>query len=152
MKFCPPSTERGVTFVDVLMATAIIAVMCLGLVGSLTYGFFVMQMARENQRATQIMLEKVETIRLYRWDQVVYSNGFVPPTFTEVYDPQAPTNQQGVIYFGAVEIGNFTNNGVSYATNRRQVTVSLNWRTRGIPRARSLVTYIAQDGIQNYVY
>src|SRR5205807_7889941 len=57
------ATQRGITFVDVLMATAVITTMSLGVIGSLTYGFFVMQMARENQRATQVMLEKVETLR-----------------------------------------------------------------------------------------
>ena len=31
-------------------------------------------------------------------------------------------------------------------------TVTLDWTTRGIPRTRSLTTYIARDGIQNYVY
>ena len=151
MKFRRPSLEKALTFVDVIMATAVIAVMCLGVVGSLTYGFFVMQMARENQRATQILLEKVETIRLYRWDQIVYSNGFVPTSFTEVYDPQAISNQQGVVFNGTVTIANFTNN-VSYSTNMRQVIIGLTWRTRGIPRTRSLTTYIARDGIQNYVY
>jgi len=69
--------QSGITFVDVLMATAIITVMSLGVIGSLTYGFYVMQMARENQRATQVMLEKVETLRLYNWEQV-NSNGFIP--------------------------------------------------------------------------
>jgi len=43
-------------------------------------GTFTMRMARENLRATQIMLEKVETIRLYSWNQVT-SNGFIPTDF-----------------------------------------------------------------------
>src|ERR1043166_2121236 len=73
------------TLVDVLMAIAVIGVMATGLVGSLTYGFFTMGITRENQRATQILLETVETIRLYNWSQV-NSNGFIPSTFTGVYD------------------------------------------------------------------
>lgn len=151
MKIFPSSfKESGLTLVDVIMSTAIISVMTIGLVGSLTYGFFVMQMARENQRATQILLEKVETIRLYSWDQV-NSNGFIPATFLDVYDPQAPSGQQGVVYDGRVTIGQFTN-GVSYATNMRLVTVTLNWNTRNIHRSRSVNTYIARDGVQNYVY
>jgi len=150
--------QSGITFVDVLMATAIITVMSLGVVGSLTYGFFVMQMARENQRATQVMLEKVETLRLYNWEQV-NSNGFIPSTFTDVYDPQAPQGRQGVTYTGSLTIGDFTNAtsaGVStpptYSTNMRQVTLTVNWYTRNINRSRSLTTYIARDGMQNYVY
>ena len=93
--------EQGTSLVDVLMAVAIIAIMCTGLVGSLTYGFFVMGNARENQRATQVMLETLESVRLYNWDQV-HSNGFIPTTFTNVYDPQAPAGQQGIIYYGTL--------------------------------------------------
>lgn len=150
--------ESGITFVDVLMATAIITMMALGVIGSLTYGFFVMQMARENQRATQVMLEKVETLRLYNWDQV-NSNGFIPTSFTDVYDPQAPSGRQGVTFTGTLSIGSFTNatsgsvtSPPSYSTNMRQVTLTVNWNTRNISRTRSLTTYIARDGMQNYVY
>jgi type II secretory pathway pseudopilin PulG len=150
--------QSGLTFVDVIMATAVISIMSLGVVGSLTYGFFVMQMARENQRATQVMLEKVETLRLYNWDQV-NSNGFIPTSFTDVYDPQAPSGRQGVSYTGTLTVAPFTNatsGSVSapptYSTNMRQVTLTVNWNTRNIRRSRSLSTYIARDGMQNYVY
>ena len=152
------SQQSGVTLVDVIVATAIISITSLGVVGSLSYGFFVMQMARENQRATQILLEKVETLRLYSWDQV-NSNGFIPTSFSDVYDPQAVSSQQGVTYSGTLTIDAFTNatsGSVStpptYSTNMRQVTVTLNWYTRSVSRSRSLVTYISRDGLQNYVY
>ena len=100
------------------------------------------------------MLAKVETIRLYRWDQVVYSNNFIPATFTEVYDPQAVSGQQGVTYTGFVAISNCPApiSTKSYATNMRQCTVTVNWKTGTIPRSRSVTTFIARDGIQNYVY
>jgi len=34
----------------------------------------------------------------------------------------------------------------------RQVTLTVNWKTRNINRTRSLVTYLSRDGMQNYVY
>src|SRR5437879_9302984 len=150
MKFLslkPKTQESGMTLVDVVMSTAILSLMSIGVIGSLTYGFFVMQMARENQRATQILLEKVETIRLYSWDQV-NSNGFIPTSFTDVYDPQAVSSQQGVTYSSTLTIDAFTNatsgsvsTPTTYSTNMRQVTVTLNWYTRSVSRSRSLVTY-----------
>lgn len=152
------SRQSGITFIDVLMATAVITIMCLGVVGSLTYGFYTMQMARENQRATQVMLEKVETLRLYNWDQI-NSNGFIPTNWTDVYDPQAASGWQGVSYNGQLTISPFTNatsGSVStpptYSTNLRQITLTVTWKTRNINRTRSLVTYVARDGMQNYVY
>jgi hypothetical protein len=144
--------QAGTTMVDVIMAVALIAIMCTGLVGSLTYGFFTMGITRENQRATQIMLETVETIRLYNWDQV-NSNGFIPHTFTGVYDPQAPTGAQGITYYGTISTG-AANVGTNVGVNNKLMlmNVGLNWTNRGIPHHRLASTLIGQDGIQNYVY
>ena len=116
--------------VEVIVALGVLAVMVAGILGSFKYGFFVMQSVRENQRATQIMLAKFETIRLYRWDQV-NSNGFIPTTFTDVYDPQGPAGQQGATYTGTVTVTNCGSpiSTTSYATNMRQCTISLRWTT-----------------------
>lgn len=140
------------TLVDVLMATAILGIMAGGVFGSFRYGFFTLQLVRENQRATQILLEKVETIRLYNWEQIQPTNNFIPATFTDVYDPQsATTSGRGTTYTGTVNVAPSSLSS-SYAANLRELTVTLSWTTRNIPHTRSLKTYIAKDGIQNYVY
>lgn len=141
---------EGTTLVDVIMAIAIIGIMCAGLVGSLTYGFFVMGNARENQRATQVMLEKLESVRLYSWDQI-HSNNFVPPTFTDVYDPQAQSGQQGITYYGTLTTNTVTL-GNTINSNMVSMTVALRWTNRSIPHFRTVTTYVAKNGIQNYVY
>jgi type II secretory pathway pseudopilin PulG len=141
------------TLVEVVMAAAILAIMASGIFGSFHYGFFTLQVARENQRATQILLEKVETIRLYNWDQIQPTNNFVPATFTDVYDPQATTGTQGTTYNGTLTIGPISiTPSPSYAADLRELTITLSWTTRDILHTRSLTTYIAKDGIQNYVY
>ena len=149
-------SESGVTLVDVIMAIALLGVMASGIFGSFRYGFFTLQLARENQRATQILLEKVETIRLYSWDQVNPPGRSIPYTFplNAVYDPQAPSGAQGTTYNGTVTVSNCSSGsiGSSYSANMRQVTVTLHWTTGTIPHTRSLATYIAKDGLQNYVY
>jgi type II secretory pathway pseudopilin PulG len=132
------------------MATAIIGIMAGGIMSSFTYGFSAMRMVRENQRATQIILEKVESIRLYRWEQV-NTPGFIPATFNDVYDPQADTNSQGVTYYGTVLVTN-ASLGTTYAPKVREVTVTLQWTNCNLARFRTLSTLIAEDGIQNYVY
>ena len=143
--------EQATTFVEVLMACGLLITVGAGILGCFGYGFLAMQLARENQRATQIILEKVETIRLYSWDQV-NSNGFIPTSFTDVYDPQAPTGSCGVTYQGSVLITSFPGS-VSYSANMRQFTVSLQWtNSRNLARSRTLTTWVAKDGLQNYVY
>jgi len=138
------------TLVELVTSVAVLGVMAGGIFGSFRYGFFSLELLRENQRATQVILEKVETIRLYNWDQVNV-NGFIPATFTERYDPQATTCSQGVTYTGTVVVTNCSLTS-SYATNIKQLTITLSWSTRNIPHTRTLTTYIAKDGLQNYVY
>ena len=142
--------EAG-TLIEVIIATVILAIAGAGIVGSINYGMFMMQLARENARATQVMVEKLESIRLYNWSEVI-SNGFVPTSFTDVYDPQAPTNQQGAVYNGTMTVDSIPFSA-TYGTNMRKFTVTLQWTTAGrIAHTRSLTTYVARDGIQNYVY
>jgi len=141
----------GTTLVEVVIATAILGIMATGIIGSFTYGFFIMQLARENQRATQILVEKVETIRLYRWESVTNS-GFIPPTFTDVYDPQAPSGGQGIVYQGRVTLEDAPFS-TSYSADMRQLVVTLNWvNSQNMSRTRTFSTLIAKDGVQNYVY
>jgi len=133
------------------MATVILAILGAAIIGSITYGMLMMAQARENARATQILLEKIETIRLYNWSEVV-SNGFVPTAFVDYYAPTSPTNQLGAVYNGTISVTN-VNFANSYSTNMRQFVVTVNWTTGGrIPHTRSVCTYVAKDGIQNYVY
>jgi len=151
---CINKPKSGMTLVEVVMAVAVLGIMASGIFGSFRYGFFTLQLVRENQRATQILLEKVETIRLYNWTDVTSTNGFIPATFTDVYDPQATTGGQGTAYNGTVTVTNCPSGSISssYIDHMRQLTVTLAWTTRDIPHTRSLTTYIAKDGIQNYVY
>ena len=148
---CTAKAESGMSLVDVVMAVAMLGIMAGGVFGSFRYGFFTLQCVRENQRATQIMLEKVETIRLYSWDQVTSTNGFIPSTFTDVYDPQAASGNQGASYDGTLRVAPSSLSS-SYAASLRELTVTLSWNTRGIPHTRTITTYIAKDGIQNYVF
>jgi prepilin-type N-terminal cleavage/methylation domain-containing protein len=143
--------QRGSSLVEVVVAVAILAIFAAGVLNSFGYGFFITEVMRENQRATQIMLEKLETVRLYSWTQV-NTPGFIPASFTEVYDPQSPTSP-GITYTGTLSIDAMPGTSTSYGANMRQLTVTLNWVTGGrVPHSRTLTTFIAKDGLQNYVY
>lgn len=142
--------SAGATLAELCVAIGVLATMAAGIIAVFNFGFFTMSMARENQRATQILLEKTETIRLYNWDQVLA--GGIPHSFTNAYDPQSVGNE-GVLYHGTVEVVNFPF-AASYQTNMRQVNVTLTWTNgmRKVVRNRSLSTVIARYGMQNYVY
>ena len=54
----------GFSLVEVVIAMAVAGVSVIALLSAISSGMLTMQMARENVRATQIMLEKTETLRL----------------------------------------------------------------------------------------
>lgn len=143
------------SIMEVTVGMGIIGTTIAALFSALAAGFFTVRMARENLRATQIMLEKVETIRLYSWDQVTSPNSFVPtnfiPTnFTAKYNPyQVGTN--GVIYTGTLTITPAPISA-SYSNDLRMVTVTLSWKTGSLNRSRQFRSYVSRYGLQDYIY
>jgi len=91
----------GFSLIEATIGLGIIGTVVGAMLSGIANGTFTMRMARENLRATQIMLEKVETIRLYSWDQI-NSNGFIPTTFTNLYDPQGAPNASCGFFFGPI--------------------------------------------------
>jgi Tfp pilus assembly protein PilV len=149
------SAWRAFTLVEVLVAALITTVMMTGLFAGISYGFTEIQLSRENLRATQIMLEKMEGIRLYTFDQLTSSNMF-SSSFTAAYYPLATTNESaGLTYYGNFAISD-PGTGTVYNDNFRQVTVSVSWTNSygasKIARNRQMQTMIGRYGIQNYSF
>jgi type II secretory pathway pseudopilin PulG len=146
--------EGAFSLVDVLFAMVIVGGLVIALYTGLAWGFSVIRIARENLRATQVMAEKMETIRLYNWDQFT-SNGFIPKTFAVPYYPAGSTNGStngaGIIYRGTMVITNCPL-ATSYSTDMRKVTVTINWMSGNLDRTRTIESYVSRYGLQNYIY
>jgi type II secretory pathway pseudopilin PulG len=161
MKIDFKSKKRGrlgqvaYTLVEMAVGTALLGIAFVSLYGGMSSGFAVTQVSRENLRATQILLERMEGIRLYNWNQLVYSN-WIPSTFTNWYYPLTnPGESQGIMYTGEMTITrNPTLNpaATGYSDSLCAVTTTVNWTSANVPRSRSLTTYVARNGIQNYVF
>ncbi len=147
--------KAAFTFPEVLVSTGITLVAFATIFGSMSTGLTVTQITRENLRATQIMVDKLEGVRLYNWAQVNDTN-FLACSFTNSF---FETNSMGAStatgtgtqYTGLVSVTTvpFTN---SYSTNLRQITVTLGWVSGRLAHNRSMQTYVGQAGMQNYVY
>ena len=146
-------TERaegmGFTILEAVFAMAIIGLIVVAVLGALTSGMTSLRMARENLRATQILVEKAEALRLYTWDQL--NTNFLPRTFIVPYDVYTGTTNSGVRYFGTIQIA-APAIGTTYTNSLRLVTVRLDWTTGKLKRSRQLSTYVSRSGLQNYVY
>jgi hypothetical protein len=136
--------------VEVLTAVLICGIVFVSLYSGISSGFAFVQLARENLRATQIMEEKMETIRLYRWDQI-NREGFVPTNFVDVFYPLLSQGSGGLRYTGAVTIAT-TPFAEFYAEDMRQVTIDLSWVSANVVRKRQMTTLVSRHGLQHYVY
>ena len=149
--------DHGFSLLDAIFAMAVSGLMFLALYAGLGFGFRIIRMARENTRATQIMLEKMETIRLYTWTQI-NSNGFIPTNrFAVPYYAVGNTNNS-LMYTGRISIANVaisdgSGGTASYSGDMKKVTIQLDWCPMGSTnRTRSMSTYITRNGMQSYVY
>lgn len=147
----------GVTLIESLVSMGIFGISFFSLYAGISNGFSIIGSARENLRATQVMVEKMETIRLYSWDQINTTN-FIPATFTESYYPTTGgTNannsgwSSGVAYRGTVAVGPGPT-GLSYSSDLRRVTINVTWDSGGRTQNRSMSTLVTRHGLQNYIY
>lgn len=145
------SRSGAFTLVDAIFAMAIAGVMFTALYAGLAFGFRIIKMARENTRATQIMLEKMETIRLYKWEQITNA-GFIPTNqFLVPYYSIGGTNTS-LMYTGQVSIQP-SDLPWTYAGDMRKVNVRIDWLSMGgTNRTRSMTTFVSKNGMQSYVY
>src|SRR2546423_6347693 len=90
----------GFSLLEASIGMGVIGTVVGAMLSGITAGTMTMRMTRENLRATQIMLEKVETIRLYNWDQV--TTNYIPNSFTNYYDPQSNPGLEGLQYHGTL--------------------------------------------------
>ena len=152
-------TQAGYTVVEVVIAVLLLGIVTVSLFSAFSSGAMVVQLTRENLRATQILEQKMETIRLFTWLQGTNTT-IATPAFTEWYDPiGAIKGSGGALYQGFVSANNApaTIPG-DYRNAMRTVTVTLYWTncvrgsTNPIVHTRQMATYVAQRGLQNYVY
>jgi hypothetical protein len=157
--------SRAFALIDAIFAMAMAGVMFVALYAGLAYGFKLIKMARENTRATQIMLEHMEIIRLYTWEQLTNTGAgkFLPTNaFTVPYYSVGGTNTS-LLYTARVQVGlapimtlnpyTGVNTPASYVPNMRKVTINLEWSQLGnAPRRRSMSSYVTRNGLQRYVW
>ena len=163
-RFAKSRRAGGFSLPEGLFGMAIIGVVFITLYTGMTTGFESIRRSRENLRATQILMERFETIRLYTWEQVT-TPGFIPTNFITYFEPayskistNASTNAilnhiaaSGIPYTGTVTVAS---SGISeaYSNDLRKITVELAWVSNGRSCRRSYSSFIARYGLQNYVY
>jgi prepilin-type N-terminal cleavage/methylation domain-containing protein len=146
------SRQSAYTLPEVMVGIAIIAVMFVTLYLGFTQGFGVVQASRENLRATQILQQYSELIRLYTWDQLTNGTTIPNPYTTNwTFYPRGDPGSKGVTYTGVLSISS-ADMVEDYAGDTRKVTFNLTWTSGNIPHQRQITTMVSRYGLHNYIY
>jgi len=153
----PKRRASGYTLVEVICAVFIAAIAASALFAGFANGFAILRTTRENLRATQIMMQKTEAIRLYTWQQLTQANN--PGTFTEYYFPAVTgTNSPGTVFGGTITTTDpATNipNTAAYKANVHLITITVVWTnfngSKRVVHSRQMQTLSAKNGMQNYL-
>lgn len=141
-------TAAGFTLVETLVAMALGSVMIAALYSSFGAGFSAIRAAREDLQATQILLNRVERIRLCTWSQVT-NPAYNPPVSSEYFDSDNKRVPCTVTYKATVPpVGSLPE---AYRNDMLLVTVEVTWTSGQVQHQRSLQTYVAKNGIEGYV-
>jgi prepilin-type N-terminal cleavage/methylation domain-containing protein len=147
-------SQTGFTLAEVLVALCIIGVATVSLYAGFSTGFMLVDSAREDLRATQILTQKAEAIRLCSWSSLTNC----PISFTERYDPRSSGSRAGTIFAGTVRtnVASPIPDTVAYKSNMCLAIITVSWtNTYGqqqVVHTRTLKTLIARYGMQNYVW
>ena len=145
------------TITEAVVAAALFAIVFLAAYWGIIQGDKLIESTRENERATQILLDKAEVLRLYTWDQLT-NIAFTPLSFTESYNPACQTNSynqtngnEALTYYGTVTIGSAPLTEI-YSNDMKLLTFQLNWTNNYLDHQRQFTTLVSRYGVHNYIY
>jgi type II secretory pathway pseudopilin PulG len=143
--------------VEATIGMVLLGLIFMALYTGLVTTTFSVQLSRENLRATQVMAEKLDTLRLYGWKKIIEDDPFYiqrgvidPPVYSD--DPSKAGNDATARLYNVevfIEPAPLTE---TYAADMRLVTVKLTWQTGKMNRSRSMSTLISKFGLYKYVY
>jgi len=139
----------GFSLPETMVAVLITGVMFAALHACFASGFASVKATRERLRASQVILEKLEGIRLCSFDQIT-NTVINPRSFTAYYDNAGGTSIVYDVTFtpSIPAVGTLPE---AYRTNMFLLTVDASWTSGKIRCNESMQTYVTRDGMDNYV-
>ena len=148
---------KAFSLIEVMLAIVMASIMFSAVYFGVATGFVIVKVTREQLRATQVGLYRMEGIRLCAWSQITNST-IVPKTFNDSFYPSGTgSNTNGVIYNCSLSVSNVTlSPSPSYADKMKVVSITINWTDvdfrRTNNRSQTMKTFVSKYGMQNYIY
>jgi hypothetical protein len=128
----------------------ILGVTVAALCGGFSFGFNTIKLSQEDVRADQILVQKLESLRVYSWTDVV-KPGFIATNFTAYYSNSNAV--RGITYSGTMSISPFVPSASSpeaYSNTLKQVTATVTWFSGGLSHTRTMMTLFSTNGISTF--
>jgi hypothetical protein len=146
----PRRATAGHSLPEAIIAVSLVGMMLVSLYAGFSSGFTLVRSARENLRATEILTQRTEMLRLCNWSQL-HDKKYLRSTFTERYDPAGSNNERGTVYWGTVELSTPEDFPAAYRDRMRLVTISLTWTNlnaqKPIVSQRQIQTCVSRHGL-----
>ncbi len=131
---------RGFTLVEVAVAVAVLGLTIASSLVAMQMGFSMIETARDNTLASQILQSEMENLRLMNWDKL-----------TDLGDGEF--SLEGKFQETAAQRFTCSRTITSPKTGMRQVTLEVNWTSNnGVERSRRYTTFFSKEGLNDYYY
>jgi len=148
---------KAFSLIEVMLAIGMASIMFFALFFGVSTGFGIVKVTREQLRATQVGLYRMEGIRLCTWSQITNST-IVPTSFNDFFYPLGlGSTTNGITYNCSLSVSNpVLNPSTSYADKMKVITVRVGWTDKDFRqtnnRSQTLKTFVSKYGMQNYIY
>jgi hypothetical protein len=148
--------QAGQSLPETVIAVSLVGVMFISLYAGFSSGFAVLRSARENIRATEILNQQTERLRLLNWSQVLDPDHFLPSPFVEPLNLEdSASNPNGLVFQGTIESTTPMDWPAAYRDRVRLITITLTWTnlsgSKPIVNQRQVQTCVSRYGMQSYV-
>lgn len=133
--------KEGFTLIEVMVASAVLILVFVSAIGAMTIGFRMLEDARFNTLASQVLQSEVENLRLKNWSDLTALPASEVVTISSK--------------FSTATFGRFTcvRKITSVRADTRRIVVALRWKSMsGKANVRTYTTYMTKDGLNDYYY
>src|ERR1043165_3708741 len=86
------SQKSAFTLIETAVSMMVVGILIVSLYSGVTWGMGNYQRAREAMRATEILTEKLDSVRLFNWEQITNGTS-IPSTFSCSFDAEKDPNR-----------------------------------------------------------
>lgn len=135
--------SKGFSLIEVLVVTAMLAMVSMSLIGVFAYGFKLVSKTKQVTMATQVAQVQVERLRNTDYDAIPVAPG--TPTALSAADYPFLFSTDGACFLNNARETVSVTPGIDEKLKRLDVSITWNYQGRSI--RKDVVTYIAKDGI-----